>query len=189
MNNTENPIAAQSKQWIMQSLVSLMETKPFQEITISEISENAQLVRRTFYRNFDSKEDVLQAYFNTLVQKFISELSKLSVLTTDTALRVLFGLCKRYESFFLSLKRSNMLGFMLEQWNYVLPKLHALMLDRIKNFPQTSSEQALEYILAFNVGGTFNIVIKWIDEGMALSPDELADIVSEFSSGSLIKKD
>lgn len=187
LNKTDNPISVKSKQWIMESLVSLMENKPFKEITISEISDNAQLVRRTFYRNFSSKEDVLQAYFNMLVKEFEDRLMELSVLTTATALRELFRLCKKYEKFLLSLKRSNMLGFMLEQWNAVLPILHSNMLDKIQNFPQTSSEETLTYILTFNVGGTFNILMKWINDGMTISPDKLSDIVNEFSANSLYK--
>ena len=53
-----NPIAEQSKQWLAQSLFDLMEKQNYSEITISKISENAQLARRTFYRNFSSKEDI-----------------------------------------------------------------------------------------------------------------------------------
>lgn len=185
MNQTSNPIAIQSKQWIMESLVSLMETRPYKDITISKISDRAGLVRRTFYRNFDSKEDVLIAYFDTLAQNFVIRLNEIPVLTTSTALRVLFKLCKENEKFLLSLKRSNMMGFMIEHWNRVLPELHAKMLDKIKNFPQTSNDKALEYLLTFNVGGTFNIILKWINEGFTISPDSLADLVSEFSQNSL----
>jgi AcrR family transcriptional regulator len=58
MKHTENPIALQSKRWIMESLIELMNKKTFQEITISELTAHADLGRRTFYRNFTSKEDV-----------------------------------------------------------------------------------------------------------------------------------
>ena len=185
LNQTNNPIAIQSKQWIMESLVSILETRPYKDITIREISERAGLVRKTFYRNFDSKEDVLIAYFDTLAQDFTARLDEIPALTTSTALRVLFKLCKENEKFLMSLKRSNMMGFMFEYWNRALPALHAKMLDKIKNFPPTSNDKALEYLLTFNVGGTFNIILKWINEGLSISPDGLADLVSEFSQSSL----
>ncbi len=35
MNQTENPIAMQSKKWIMNSLVELMNKKTFQEIPLA----------------------------------------------------------------------------------------------------------------------------------------------------------
>jgi hypothetical protein len=75
---------------------------------------------------------------------------------------------------------------MLEKWNVILPVLHNHFLDKIKQFPKTNSEKSLEYLLTFNVGGTFNLIVKWINEGMVLSPDELADIVNVFAAGSLM---
>lgn len=186
MNHSKNPSAIQSKEWLMNSLVSLMQIKDFKNITVSEIAENTGLVRRTFYRNFASKEDVLQSYFNTLVDEFVAKISVQSTIDCNRSLRELFKICKNHKSFFFGLKNSNMLGFMLQQWNLVLPKIHAEMLDRIHRFPKTSNDKVLEYLLAFNVGGTFNMVIKWINEDMEMSPDELADIVEEFSNGSLI---
>ena len=178
MNQSENPIAVQSKQWIIQSFLSLMEEKTFQEITVSEIAERAQLVRKTFYRNFDSKEDVLQACFDSFVLEFIEELSKLPSITIYDALYRLFTLCKKHKAFFISLRQSKMLGFLLDQWNTVLPHIHELMLDKIADFPHTSTPKQLEYLLAFNVGGTWNILMKWIREGMTQSPAELAEIIS-----------
>ena len=82
-----------------------------------------------------------------------------------------------------------MLFSFLELWNRILPVIHEQMstLNKLKRFPETKNEQTLEYLLAFNVGGTLNIVIKWIDEGMTLSPEELTSIVEEFSSGTLMK--
>ena len=82
-----------------------------------------------------------------------------------------------------------MLFTFLELWNRILPVIHEQMstLNKLKRFPETKNEQTLEYLLAFNVGGTLNIVIKWIDEGMTLSPEELTSIVEECSSGTLMK--
>ncbi len=188
MNNSTNPSVLQSKTWIMNSLVSLMETKDFKSVTISEISGNAGLSRRTFYRNFDSKEDVLQAYFNFLADQFVSKISSYQTFDCNDSLRALFDLCKEHQKFFDVLKRNDLLSFMLNQWNMILPKIHAQLLSKLTDFPKTKNAKSLEYLLSFNVGGTFNMVIKWIDEGMTLSPSELADIVEEFSGGSLIAK-
>ena len=55
----KNPIAERSKKWIVSALLKLMKTKPYEEITVQEISDEADLVRRTFYRNFTSKNAIL----------------------------------------------------------------------------------------------------------------------------------
>ncbi|MDR0381953.1 MAG: TetR/AcrR family transcriptional regulator, partial [Oscillospiraceae bacterium] len=51
--------AEYSKTLIMDALHSLMKTKPFDEISITEIADKAGVSRLTFYRNFDRKEDVI----------------------------------------------------------------------------------------------------------------------------------
>ena len=71
-----NPIAEQSKQWLTQSLFRLMEKQIYSEITISKISENAQLARRTFYRNFCSKEDVIIYSCTQLCESYIRYLDQ-----------------------------------------------------------------------------------------------------------------
>lgn len=55
----ENPLTVQSKQWILEALLKLMEEKNYEKITIKELTARADLDRKTFYRNFRSKEEVL----------------------------------------------------------------------------------------------------------------------------------
>ena len=51
----ENPLTVQSKQWILEALLKLMEEKDYEKITIKELTARADLDRKTFYRNFRSK--------------------------------------------------------------------------------------------------------------------------------------
>jgi len=59
---TTNITALKSKAWITESLLVLMMEKDFDKITITEIINKADLTRQTFYRNFESKENVLYEY-------------------------------------------------------------------------------------------------------------------------------
>ena len=178
---------AKSEKRIIESLIDLMQIKKIDDISISEISENAEISRRTFYRNFTSKEAVLDGYFETIFTDIRESIDNLGDdIDCISSLRIIFKLCYEHKDFFTALSKSNMLGFMLQKWNTALPILHSLFIDRIKKFPQTKDAKALEYLLAFNVGGTFNMVLKWIDEGMAIPSDEMADIVEDFAFGTLI---
>lgn len=176
-----------SRKRIIESLIDLMQIKKIDDISISEISENAEISRRTFYRNFTSKEDVLDGYFEVIFADIREKIDGLGDgIDCISSLRIIFRLCYEHKDFFFALSKSNMLGFMLQKWNTALPILHSLFIDRIKKFPQTKDAKTLEYLLAFNVGGTFNMVLKWIDEGMLIPPDEMADIVENFAFGTLI---
>lgn len=68
MNQMPSKTAQQSKSWLTHSLLELMKEKSFSDITITEIAEKAQLDRRTFYRHFQSKKDILDRYFGLTLQ-------------------------------------------------------------------------------------------------------------------------
>ena len=48
-----------SKKAISETLFRLLQKKPYEDITITELCKQADVVRKTFYNNFDSKDDVL----------------------------------------------------------------------------------------------------------------------------------
>ncbi len=80
--------------------------------------------KRTFYRNFTSKEDVLDSYLNSLIRDFIQQLDETRNLTFKYCLHQLFILCSHNKSFLNGLYRSNMLSFLLVKWDLTLPILH-----------------------------------------------------------------
>ena len=56
----KNPAALRSQELICRGLCSLMAELPFEEITITRICQEAGVGRKTFYRNYERKEDVLE---------------------------------------------------------------------------------------------------------------------------------
>lgn len=51
--------AHQRKKLLQTSLLDLLDVKPYQDITVKDICQQADIPRRTFYHYFESKEDVL----------------------------------------------------------------------------------------------------------------------------------
>jgi len=60
-----------TKSWIFDALMLLMDEKPYDKITVSDIADKAGVARPTFYRNFDDKDEVILQYLN---KSFNSEL-------------------------------------------------------------------------------------------------------------------
>ena len=86
MNDSKNPSAIRSKALITQSLLKLMHELPYEEITVKRIILEADLVRKTFYRNFKSKDDVLDSIIYKAIEEYIDAL----VSTSDAPLTVIF---------------------------------------------------------------------------------------------------
>ncbi len=60
---------------IYQALVKLMEDKPYQEITITDITKKAGVSRMAYYRNFSEKDDILLNHLKDTTADFELKLS------------------------------------------------------------------------------------------------------------------
>lgn len=61
MNNIKR-----AKDYIIQALLWLMEKKKYENITITDIAEKAGVTRITFYRNFESKNDIIKQHLKNI---------------------------------------------------------------------------------------------------------------------------
>ncbi len=62
-----NRMSKQNKEKILKSFFKLLEEKPYSEITIVDISIDASVSRKTFYRLFKNKENLLNTYIDQLL--------------------------------------------------------------------------------------------------------------------------
>lgn len=174
-NNKLNPLSVKSKEWIMKALLKLMSKKPYNEITITEIAYFAQLARRTFYRNFTSKEEVLDLYIEKLFVEYAEMLKKEKILKTHDIAKVYFTFWNNHIDFVTIMKRNNLLYLLLEKYNEHLPDLHKQFKNDNGKYKDNS---ILEYLLTFSAGGFWNMLIRWVDDGTKKKPDEMANIAT-----------
>ena len=76
MNYTNGKIAEQSRNKIARGLLQVMEQYDFKDITVTQIAQEAGLSRKTFYRLFSDKDEVLEAILNRLSQEFIAQIKE-----------------------------------------------------------------------------------------------------------------
>ena len=63
-------IQRQTKIWIKQALLELLDTYMFDEITVKQIVNAAEISRPTFYRNYSSKDEVLNEFFDDIISGY-----------------------------------------------------------------------------------------------------------------------
>lgn len=170
MNSTTNPIAKQSKEMYVHALLELMKEKPYSQISISELAAKADLSRRTFYRLFDSMDEILLFHIHSLWAKKSDELyhsSDKSYLHTSE-----FALHFWYENKELTilLYQNGLVSIMQRFINQIsLEIYHTQKNDR----KLAQNPEALEYALSYSSGGILNIICTWASKGMDKSPEEL----------------
>jgi AcrR family transcriptional regulator len=172
----KNPIAEQSKKWLINALLQLMEEKSYQNITIQEITDRALLSRRTFYRNFKTKEELLSAHFETICEEYIACLHEESDLMLPNITRVFFTFWQKYLGFLQILKKNNLLSLLLENLNEFIPDVYNIFKGNLHEY---ACEDDLKYALAFSTGGYWNMLSIWLQDGATKSPNELAKVIQD----------
>jgi AcrR family transcriptional regulator len=56
-----------TRSWIFESLMLLIDQKPYNKITVSDITKKAGIARQTFYRSYANKDAVLSEYFRGMI--------------------------------------------------------------------------------------------------------------------------
>ena len=172
-NKSNSFLSLQSKEWLVKALQILMKTKNYSDITIKELAQKAGVDRKTFYRNFKSKEDVLRFYLDRTCQDYIARLNKENKLTTFSIAKAFFSTCKQHTDFLILLDKNDLLPLLLIAFDDYLPMLHEMFEDkRIDDNPVYYSE----YALSFLTGGFWNISIKWIRRGGHETPEEIYEL-------------
>lgn len=59
-----------SRDCMVQALIQLLQTKSLSNITISELTERAGVSRMTYYRNYNSMDEIFSSYLKDLVDAY-----------------------------------------------------------------------------------------------------------------------
>ena len=175
---SSNPTAIRSRNQIIHALFDLMQEISYQEITIKEIAFKANVVRRTFYRHFATKEDVIRSYLDDLFSKYISKLMAFEEIDTYLIAKVFFETALQHREILLLLRENEITipVDLLENYHRELGETFSIRYECLD-----LSEEFIAYANAHFAGGLLNVLNKWIDEGMALSPEEMAELFDYIS--------
>ena len=175
MNDSRNPSALRSKQQIIDALLKLMEDHPYNEITVKQIILETDLVRKTFYRNFTSKDDVLNSYINMKVLEYCDAL-----LDQPDPLVVIFDFCEKNRKMLEILNKNNMMHILLLRLNEIIPELNETA-DLSRNpFKKLIGDMEPDYLIAFNVGAMWNVIFKWVERGMKEPLEDIRNLLRKY---------
>lgn len=163
----------QSSQMIRNALFELLDEKEFSKITVSEIVKRADVARRTFYRMYDNKEDIIHDYFRRLCCEYQNTYQALNRYNLKQISTDYFSFWYKEKSELLKLYRAGLDTVVYYEINHASA---AVIGKRIGNEKLRDSAE-MEHFAVYSVGGFINLLFRWIESGMEESPDEYADKV------------
>lgn len=180
MNISKNPSAIRSQKEIMDALLSLMHTTPYAEITAKQVILEAKVSRKTFYRNFSSKEDVLISYLHTAITAYTDSLLALKPLSLPGVLDVIFDTCKNHYSLLQMLLSNNLQHLLLNELNLLLPVIHRQIVFADNPLFTGIPDETVDYIIYFNIGAVYNVLIKWLKNGCLENPTDIKTALLQY---------
>lgn len=147
-----------------------MKEKEFGQIRINEITARAGVNRASFYRNFNSKEDVLHQYLHA---QFDAQFVPVALAGQLRNTRNIFV------NIFAFMKNCQQMLSVLYDYQF-----SHLLLDFIKNYcgSKLKQDNDLVYKNTLIMGVIFRAVDEWIRRGCVETPDETANTVERHLS-------
>lgn len=149
-------------EYITNALFTLMKRKKYDDISITEITNKAGVGRVSFYRNFNSKEDIIKNWIENTTNNFLksSDINFKKDSTKDYFIKLFNHLEKYKEESFLIYK-ANLIHLLKSVFENKLLSIHQKEYDNYKSY--------------FLAGGIFNVYYFWLINGCKESSEEIAD--------------
>ena len=149
---------------ITDSFLTRLKEKPLTDISISELCDAAGVGRTSFYRNFDSREDIVRKYIRRLLTGWKHNWEAEGEESNAKMYGSLFQHLKENADLFLMLKTRGLMYLFLEVFMEIWG-------------PRPEYENMWAYTTAFIAYGTYGWIEEWIIRGMQESSETMAELL------------
>lgn len=192
MNKNESKYFNTAKK-MNDALITLLETKEYEYITIKEICHIAKVNRSTFYLHYSNMNDLLEETIKSLNLSFNSHfkskenesiiISKENLedllLINDDNLIPYLNFIKENKNIYKVLKNHPQLFNANKTYDQMFRKLFVPIMNRFG-----LDEKWHKYLMDFYISGLTSIVLDWVYDDCKISVQE----VSDFIKGLIVKK-
>lgn len=180
MNNQDLRVQ-RTKKALITTFSDLLETKSFDNITIQDLCEKANVRRSTFYRHFNDKYDLLNHIVGTLIEYFRT-LHLPEIDPKDP--RQFFNKFMKDILLFISdnkamVKSVISINIYSEVYQILYNQIYAVVKRQIEFDKQIGQFYIDEFIYGeFLAGGILSVILNWIQYGQQSINDVSSDIVT-----------
>jgi AcrR family transcriptional regulator len=174
----DDPRAIRSAEMLYDGLVTLMAEMPFHTIKVKDLVEASHVGRTTFYRHFDTIEDVLRLRSDQVFEDMIQHIIAYVEEHGNASRVILLKPVLRY--FFV---HSEIIELLLQadRLDIAMASFHRAVVPYKAGaaaYYGEIDEGYIEFGVTLRIGMVTNILVQWIETGKQQPPDELAEILN-----------
>lgn len=148
---------------ITKSLLALLEDKAIEDISIRELCDHAGVGRASFYRNFNSKQDILSVHINQLFDEWKSNWEKDNSLPLSLLIGMIFEHFEQHRDFYHLLNQRHLV--------YLLKDVILEIMELKPDLPKGEA-----YAKAFAAYSLYGWIEVWFQRGMQESAEEMKQL-------------
>ena len=175
LKNPDDRRARRSRRLLKESLLTLMKQKSFSEISVRDVTDEADMNRGTFYLHYTGTADLLQNLeadlleeIQDLVDAHISETMEKGTVRPLLEPVLDFVVAQRETCEILF--RGNETSNFVQALQQLIRKNGAPL---IETWFHPQDQSLTDYLLSFLTWGFIGLLKEWFDQGMALPREEL----------------
>lgn len=173
MNEKENL----TQEYIYSAFLQLLDKKHYDDISVCEICTKAGVSRMSFYRNFESKEDLTFKGIDRIVKNLSASIEKLTTKNMFTITQETFIFAKKYKSALFSIMDSQITNTLKEM---IIAKLQEK--SKFDYINKTS-----KYIPVFYFTSIVAVLIEWLKNDTEETPEEMAILLTKLVNPETLK--
>lgn len=163
---------------IHSAMTRLLAEKPIEEITVTELSEKAEINRKTFYSYYSNvymvaeemEDEIVERFEETLRRIDFEELLQDPQTTFNTLARLITSDLDLYETIFTN---RNQILFLQKIVTTLKQRIKTLYLDK-----GGKKSEMQEYLLEYIISGLVSVYQKWFTEGRKTDMEALSKYMS-----------
>lgn len=175
MKKTDRRIL-KTQQELLDAFVSLSKEKEINDVSVSELTKRAGISRATFYLHYKDPDDMLQQLSQQLLTELVKMIEKEKSKSTMAAFYGVFRCIRENEKIAsLILSTDTTLTFVYQMDRLVRQLFKE---DFAEEFDLSAANaKTTNYLITFIVGGSAGIILKWFEEGMQESEEEMGHLL------------
>ena len=170
---SDNRRVKMTKRMMKEALIDLMDQKPLEKITVTDICKSADVNRSTFYAYYEDISALMLEIENEVLEHVTIYADNFNDYSDKRMLEV-------FEEFFNYVKDNakvfRVLVIRHDNSNFNRRMLDTVM-EKYKMSLEHNGELPAKYTYIYSVRGVIGIMGEWIDSGFAISSKKLAKMV------------
>lgn len=164
-----------AKEKIYNSMLVLLETCPYEQLTISDICKEAHISRQAFYLHYKSKDEVIKETFINILEKiYLQKVNDIKYFYSYEFLEELINIYDTHSQLFISLERWYVLDYLSKDTKNILEKVTK------ENQTNDFKKKYNNYYLSSKLTPIHYICMEWIHHGKIETKEEIKEIIIKF---------